>query len=140
MTPSWKSIAIGMLVFIIAILAYDGSRISQLEAQIAADHARLTTDCNAMRRSIAAPTPPVRQQSVAPNLPDRAAITHDASGIQAALRAREALWERTFHRQAQCESPPDNATFIECGNTYATAHKAFMDTHPLTGFMPDATR
>lgn len=40
-------------------------------------------------------------------------------------QAKEAAWERFYHKRAECENPPNNSVFVECGNEYMRAQRNF---------------
>lgn len=40
-------------------------------------------------------------------------------------QAKEAAWERFYKKRAECENPPTNAVFVECGNEYMRAQRKF---------------
>jgi hypothetical protein len=140
MTPSWKQISVGLFALLVALDVYDQQQISTLEAQIKADRTTLANFSRRAATPISIPQLPQAEPSnYAPDLPDRASILETIRQPVDAMTARERLWDRTYKRPAMCDNPPDDAAFITCGNSYATAHKAFIDSHPLTEFRRNTT-
>lgn len=59
----------------------------------------------------------------------RAAVLQAREAAIAAEREEEArkqaAWERFYRRPKKCESPPDNATLVECSNHYLREQQRF---------------
>lgn len=59
----------------------------------------------------------------------RAAVLAAREQSMATERAEEArkqsAWERYYRRPKKCESPPDNATLVECSNHYLREQQRF---------------
>lgn len=127
---------IGALVAGIGVGGYDELKIYSLEQQLGATQQRLAIALAQPKQ----PAPAVPDVTAKPPTEPSENRLQAQRAVEFAIARREALWNKTYVRSATCDNPPDNAAFIECGNTYVTAHKRFNDSHPITAFIDADTR